>query len=354
MPRLTRLGAGLLLASLLHGTAGQTRRQTCCSEDAITCAVTCTGCTPCLGCIGPQALLPWCWGCAFCIPCLTTCAQYLDCYVTPPDCTNTILWGTPPRARSWIMGTEACSAPPCALMLVMHGWTMTDDSMRDGTDMDNLAGAQRNAIVVYPDGVGVGAFSCWSIPGMVNPGQCLFDAGIDDVGFINALIDQMFSRFSIDPSRIYAVGFSNGGMMALSLACRLSHRIAAVGSVAGGPMVTAGFFGSLTVSSWACPWDTRRGSIPVMLIHGTSDTSAAYENAPGTASWFATQQGFVQIDYAYPCDGSGNSSECYYESACTSPDGHGGEDCWAGSSTEPCTCSLGKASPTGLTSHHEV
>jgi polyhydroxybutyrate depolymerase len=119
-------------------------------------------------------------------------------------------------------------------MLVMHGWSMTDDAMRSGTNMDSLAGAQQNAIVVYPDGIGVGALSCWSIPNMANLGQCSFDAGIDDVGFINALIDQMFSRYSIDPSRIYAVGYSNGGMMALSLACRLSDRIAAVGAVAGG------------------------------------------------------------------------------------------------------------------------
>ena len=68
-------------------------------------------------------------------------------------------------------------------MLVMHGWSMTDDAMRSGTNMDSLAGAQQNAIVVYPDGIGVGALSCWSIPNMANLGQCSFDAGIDDVGF---------------------------------------------------------------------------------------------------------------------------------------------------------------------------
>ena len=110
-------------------------------------------------CIGFQALLPVCWGCAFCLPCLDNCHEYLDCYGHAAfgnvNCTNTLWWGTPPRTRSWIMGTESCSEPPCALILVMHGYSMTDDSMRAGTDMDNLAGAQRNAIVVYPDGIGV-------------------------------------------------------------------------------------------------------------------------------------------------------------------------------------------------------
>ena len=35
--------------------------------------------------------------------------------------------------------------------------------------------------------------------------------------------------------------------------------------------------------------------------------------------------------------------------ACTSPDGAGGFDCWAGSAIEPCTCSSGEARPTGET-----
>ena len=37
-------------------------------------------------------------------------------------------------------------------------------------------------------------------------------------------------------------------------------------------------------------------------------------------------------------------------SACTSPDGRGGYDCWAGSALEPCTCSSGKARETGVSS----
>ena len=36
-------------------------------------------------------------------------------------------------------------------------------------------------------------------------------------------------------------------------------------------------------------------------------------------------------------------------SACTSPDGKGGTDCWAGSDVEPCTCSIGEAWETGGT-----
>ncbi len=37
---------------------------------------------------------------------------------------------------------------------------------------------------------------------------------------------------------------------------------------------------------------------------------------------------------------------------CTSPDGKGGYDCWAGSPKEPCTCSEGKAKETGESGKH--
>ena len=34
---------------------------------------------------------------------------------------------------------------------------------------------------------------------------------------------------------------------------------------------------------------------------------------------------------------------------CTSPDGQGGTDCWAGPYSEPCSCSQGAAYPVGKT-----
>jgi len=149
MPRLAGLAAGLLLASLLHSTTGQSRNKTapsllrnisnisnisnicttssfhrttgqsqsrreqCCSEDAINCAVACTGCTPCYMCIGIQAFFPWCWGCAFCLPCLSNCHAYLDCYghaISAPSIARTPSCGARPRvhaAGSWELSPAA-------------------------------------------------------------------------------------------------------------------------------------------------------------------------------------------------------------------------------------------------------
>ncbi|MCK5672527.1 MAG: hypothetical protein KAH95_04085 [Spirochaetales bacterium] len=55
----------------------------------------------------------------------------------------------------------------------------------------------------------------------------------DDVGFIDGLIDQLDSDYSIDLNRVYVSGISNGGMMAWRLAEELSDRLAAVASVVG-------------------------------------------------------------------------------------------------------------------------
>ena len=41
------------------------------------------------------------------------------------------------------------------------------------------------------------------------------------------------------------------------------------------------------------------------------------------------------------------------DSKCTSPNGSGGRDCWAGSDVEPCTCSSGKARVTGATTMYQ-
>ena len=84
--------------------------------------------------------------------------------------------------------------------------------------------------------------------------------------------------------------------MSLNLACRLSHRIAAFGAVATGPMVSLS--GALAVSGWSCPWGDRRGSISGIFIHGTSDEMALYDLAPGTAQWFASQQSLAHVAHS--------------------------------------------------------
>ena len=55
---------------------------------------------------------------------------------------------------------------------------------------------------------------------------------IDDVFFIDALLDSIVSNYLIDLDRVYACGYSLGGEFTFEVGCRLNNRIAAIGVVA--------------------------------------------------------------------------------------------------------------------------
>lgn len=56
---------------------------------------------------------------------------------------------------------------------------------------------------------------------------------VDDIAFVNAMLDDLISRFPVDQNRIYATGFSNGSSMAFRAGRELSTRIAAIASASG-------------------------------------------------------------------------------------------------------------------------
>ena len=97
-------------------------------------------------------------------------------------------------------------------------------------------------------------------------------SSVDDVGFTNALIDTLSANYSIDQTRIYSTGMSNGGFMSFLLACELSDRIAAIGSVTG----------SIVPSTLASCNPTH--PVPVLQIHGTSDGTVPYTGGAGWSS----------------------------------------------------------------------
>lgn len=95
----------------------------------------------------------------------------------------------------------------------------------------------------------------------------------DDVGFTEALIDSLSADYTIDQSRIYSTGMSNGGFMSFHLACNLSNRIAAIGSVTGSMV-------PFTITNCNASHPT-----PVLQIHGTSDGTVPYN---GSSGWTAS------------------------------------------------------------------
>jgi polyhydroxybutyrate depolymerase len=154
------------------------------------------------------------------------------------------------------------------LMIYLHAYDWNPNRGMDYTQM-NLVADTSGFILVCPSAInnrwnsGVGDNPIWPAP------------EVDDVGFINALIDTLNENFSIDPKRIYACGFSNGGFMSHKLACQLSHRIAAIASVGG--IISAG-----TVEK--C---NSQRAMPVLQIHGTLDNTVPIN---GTSGWYSVDE----------------------------------------------------------------
>lgn len=125
------------------------------------------------------------------------------------------------RTRSYLWWDAGQSAP---LVLVLHG------RLSSGAGVERLSGllavAKRDHFsVAYPDGVE----HSWHDARDTGPAA---EQGVDDVKFLTALIDALVGR-GADASRVYVVGMSNGGFMALTLACRAADRVAGVSSVTG-------------------------------------------------------------------------------------------------------------------------
>jgi polyhydroxybutyrate depolymerase len=161
------------------------------------------------------------------------------------------------RTYSFYVPASYVPGQPVPLVLNLHG-TGTDGAYQaQHRDFRPIADTA-NFIVVHPDG---------SVE--PNTNQTFWNFGnvmsstVDDVGFLEALIDTISAQYSIDASRVYSVGMSNGGFMSYYLACQ-SSRFAAIGSVTGSMSVD--MYNNCNASH----------PTPTIHIHGTSDPINTY------------------------------------------------------------------------------
>lgn len=148
---------------------------------------------------------------------------------------------------------------PAALVIALHGGGSTAIAMEKFSRFSELS-EKEGFLVAYPDGVA----RQWNDEREMK-GSRAHRENVDDTGFISAMIDAIAKEYSIDAKRVFATGISNGGIFSLTLAARLSGRIAAVGAVTAGmaPKVFETFQPERPVS--------------VLLMNGTEDPLVPYE-----------------------------------------------------------------------------
>lgn len=162
---------------------------------------------------------------------------------------------------------------PLPVVINFHGALGTGEAAQIGIGGMNKKSDAAGFIAVYPNAVSKinqpGRKQYWNAGTLVDVKTLSQD--IDDIGFVNAMLDELERKYSIDKKRIYATGISNGAWMAYSVACKLSERIAAIAPAAGGLILA----------------DCQpKDPVSIIHFHGTRDPGWPYYG--GSSCWTDT------------------------------------------------------------------
>lgn len=177
-------------------------------------------------------------------------------------------------------GYDGSKAYP--VLLAFHGGFGSAEQFERSSGLSEIAD-ERGFIVVYGQGLSFGRLQApvW------NAGACCGQAqesqrDIDDVGYVRAVVQDLEKRYSIEASRVYSTGMSNGAMLTQRLACEASDLLAGAASVAG------------TIAVSDCKPERP---IPILIIHGTEDENVPY--AGGTGSEAFNRAAYISIEQEF-------------------------------------------------------
>ncbi|HWJ22146.1 MAG TPA: PHB depolymerase family esterase [Gemmatimonadaceae bacterium] len=166
------------------------------------------------------------------------------------------------RTRSYLLHLppEAATGARLPLLLVFHGYLGNANTAMDASRM-NAEADRRGFIVAYPNGTGALRYAGLSWNAVTCCGYAQRHQ-VDDVSFADSLVATLVRQAGADPARVYAAGFSAGGMLALRLACERAGTYAAVADVAG------------AMPDAACTPSRR---VPVLFFQGAADRELRFD-----------------------------------------------------------------------------
>jgi polyhydroxybutyrate depolymerase len=142
-------------------------------------------------------------------------------------------------------------------VVALHDAGNTVDGMQEVTQLDRAA-ARHGFAAVFPAAT-TEAKRTWNAGFCCGAGP---SAGVDDMAFLDAVLEELAAEERIDADRVHLAGVSNGAVMAYRYACARADRVAGVGSVAG------------TMNPDTCQ---PSAPVPVVEIHGTADEVVPFE-----------------------------------------------------------------------------
>jgi poly(3-hydroxybutyrate) depolymerase len=151
------------------------------------------------------------------------------------------------------------SDEPSGILVNLHGYSGDSISQTNYTYLKESALAAGLAYIA-PDGMKDGSGNrYWN----ASNACCDFaKSGVNDVQYIDGLIDEMATVFNLDKTRIYLFGHSNGHFMTYQFLCTSKNRLAAI----------AGLAGSMDLDPAQCSGKTGN----VLHIHGDADATISY------------------------------------------------------------------------------
>ncbi|WP_275193648.1 PHB depolymerase family esterase [Bradyrhizobium sp. CSA207] len=185
----------------------------------------------------------------------------------PPAFADTIDVGGVKRSYS----AQLPAKKPAPLVVVLHGTTQRGADMVARTAWPQVA-KREGLAVVFPDGLN----NAWA-DARTKAGPALRGPppGTDDIAFIAKLVEKLVADGTADAKRVYVTGVSNGGAMAMTLACARADLFAAGASV----------IMNLTDEAAVTCHPSR--PLPMLLMNGTADPLIPYEGGRGSSYYAA-------------------------------------------------------------------
>ena len=154
---------------------------------------------------------------------------------------------------------------PTPLVILLHGYSA------NGAEEDIYLGFREGAesktmLYAHPDGmVDAVGNEFWN----ATDACCNFyGSTVDDSSYLESLVQEIGTRYAVDPKRVYFFGHSNGGFMAYRMACDHGDTVAAIVSLAG----------EMWEDTTRCP---AADPVAVLHVQGTGDQTVSYTGGAG-------------------------------------------------------------------------